>query len=148
MHPVPSARLHCSYLPTIESEDYLLHHPADHRPAPFAAAAGKHGGHADQCGDTMALINVAAPFVGVGSGIVLIKNVARDKTLFAEYWGNGLLMTLITGVATLLLALGVGVLIGHSNASPAKNAPVKFNYYAGGGSSSGGSTSAGTSSGT
>jgi O-antigen/teichoic acid export membrane protein len=47
----------------------------------------------------VALINVASPFVGVGGGFVLIKNVARDKTLFAEYWGNGLLMTLISGAA-------------------------------------------------
>lgn len=45
-----------------------------------------------------ALISLLSPFVGLGSGLVLIKNVARDKTLFAEYWGNGLLMTMISGV--------------------------------------------------
>ena len=51
-----------------------------------------------------ALIGVLSPFVGLGSGFLLIKNVARDKTLFAEYWGNGLLITLFSGVALFVLA--------------------------------------------
>ena len=51
-----------------------------------------------------ALIGVLSPFVGLGSGFVLIKNVARDKTLFAEYWGNGLLVTLLSGVSLFAVA--------------------------------------------
>ena len=46
-----------------------------------------------------ALTNIIAPFVGMGSGNLLIKNVAKNKSLFAEYWGNGLLVTLVSGIA-------------------------------------------------
>jgi O-antigen/teichoic acid export membrane protein len=58
-----------------------------------------------------ALINVASPFVGVGSGIVLIKNVARDKTFFAEYWGNGLFLTVLSGVSLLALLIPLCTLL-------------------------------------
>jgi len=51
-----------------------------------------------------ALIGVLVPFVGLGSGLVLVKNVARDKTHFAEYWGNGLLITLFSGLGLFALA--------------------------------------------
>ena len=44
-----------------------------------------------------ALTGVISPFVGVGCGPLLIKNVARDRRLFSEYWGNGLMMTLVSG---------------------------------------------------
>jgi O-antigen/teichoic acid export membrane protein len=54
-----------------------------------------------------ALIAVISPFVGLGSGILLIKNVARDRRLFSEYWGNGLVMTLLSGGAFTLLTLGL-----------------------------------------
>ncbi len=45
-----------------------------------------------------ALVNIIAPFSGMGSGNLLIKNVTQNKSLFAVYWGNGLLVTLITGM--------------------------------------------------
>src|SRR5579871_1094271 len=45
-----------------------------------------------------ALANLISPFVGLGGGNLLIKNVARNKELFAEYWGNALLMTVGTGL--------------------------------------------------
>jgi hypothetical protein len=48
--------------------------------------------------------------------------------------------TLLAGIATLLLALGVGVLIGHSNSSSPKNGNVRVVVNGGGGS--GGSTGA------
>ncbi|MGO8732878.1 MAG: oligosaccharide flippase family protein [Terriglobia bacterium] len=51
-----------------------------------------------------ALISVLVPFVGLGSGFILIKNVARDKALFAEYWGNGLLITMVSGVGLFVAA--------------------------------------------
>ena len=44
-----------------------------------------------------ALANVISPFVGLGSGNLLVKNVARDRRLFPEYWGNGLMMTVVSG---------------------------------------------------
>jgi O-antigen/teichoic acid export membrane protein len=52
-----------------------------------------------------ALGAVISPFVGLGSGNLLIKNVARDERLFREYWGNGLLMTLLSGLALVFIAV-------------------------------------------
>ena len=54
-----------------------------------------------------ALTAVMSPFVGLGHGILLIKNVSRDRRLFAEYWGNGLMMTLVSGSVLTFLAMGV-----------------------------------------
>jgi len=45
-----------------------------------------------------ALTNLIAPFVGMGSGNLLVKNVARRKSLFPQCWGNGLAITLLSGV--------------------------------------------------
>ena len=47
---------------------------------------------------------IVSPLVGNGTGILMIKNVARDRSLFGEYWGNALLMTLVSGAA---LTVGV-----------------------------------------
>jgi O-antigen/teichoic acid export membrane protein len=54
-----------------------------------------------------AAASIVSPFVGNGSGILMIKNVARDRSLFAEYWGNALLINFVSGVV-----LSVGVAIG------------------------------------
>ena len=54
-----------------------------------------------------ALTGVISPFVGLGCGILLIKNVARDRRLFPEYWGNGLMMTLISGSMLTFLAIAL-----------------------------------------
>src|SRR5690348_9703677 len=62
-----------------------------------------------------ALASVISPFVGMGTGSLLIKNVARDKDLFAEYWGNGLLITLASGLVLLAFVIGVClVVLPHS----------------------------------
>lgn len=58
---------------------------------------------------TVALIAIAAPFAGAGSGNLLIKNVSRDKSLFAVYWGNALFMLVSTGLAL----MGVIVVVAH-----------------------------------
>ncbi len=55
--------------------------------------------------------------------------------------------TLLAGIATLLLALGVGVLIGESGSSTPKPAGIHVVVNGGGGSSSGGATSTPSSSG-
>jgi O-antigen/teichoic acid export membrane protein len=47
---------------------------------------------------------IVSPFVGNGTGILMVKNVARDRSVFAEYWGNALLMTFVSGAA---LTVGV-----------------------------------------
>jgi O-antigen/teichoic acid export membrane protein len=44
-----------------------------------------------------ALAGLISPFADLGSGNLMIKNVARDKAAFPEYWGNGLIVTLIFG---------------------------------------------------
>jgi O-antigen/teichoic acid export membrane protein len=54
-----------------------------------------------------AAASIVSPFVGNGSGILMIKNVARDRSLFAEYWGNALLINVVSGaVLTVGVALG------------------------------------------
>jgi O-antigen/teichoic acid export membrane protein len=45
----------------------------------------------------VALVSIVAPFASLGSGHLLIQNVARNAELFAKYWGNALLMTLLSG---------------------------------------------------
>jgi O-antigen/teichoic acid export membrane protein len=54
-----------------------------------------------------ALISAISPFVGLGSGNLMVKNVARDKTLFQAYWGNGLLMTACTGLLLMGFVIGL-----------------------------------------
>jgi O-antigen/teichoic acid export membrane protein len=54
-----------------------------------------------------ALAAVISPYVGLGCGGLLVKNVARDRRLFSEYWGNGLVMTLVSGSALTFLAMAI-----------------------------------------
>ena len=54
-----------------------------------------------------ALIAIVNPFVSLGTGSLLIKNVARDRALFAEYWGNALLMSLVSGALLLAIVLAI-----------------------------------------
>ena len=54
----------------------------------------------------VALVGIAYPFGALGSGNLLVKNVARDRNLFAAYWGRALAVTGATSsvlLATLLL---------------------------------------------
>src|SRR5580658_4124882 len=50
-----------------------------------------------------AMVAIFSPFVGLGCGNLIIKNVARNVELLDECFGNGLLLTLVTGLA------GVGI---------------------------------------
>ncbi len=62
-----------------------------------------------------ALTGVISPFVGLGCGGLLIKNVSRDRLLFSEYWGNGLLITLVSGsVLTFFAVLFCRLLLPRS----------------------------------
>ncbi|MFE4114874.1 oligosaccharide flippase family protein [Priestia sp. YIM B13448] len=54
---------------------------------------------------TVALVAIISPFSGIGAGNLLIKNVSRDRTLFNIYWGNALLMTLISSILLLMLVM-------------------------------------------
>src|SRR3984957_11479172 len=53
-----------------------------------------------------AMVAIFSPFVGLGCGNLIIKNVARKPEWIDECFGNGLLMTLASGCA------GVGMVIG------------------------------------
>jgi O-antigen/teichoic acid export membrane protein len=50
-----------------------------------------------------ALMAIVSPFVGLGMEILLLKNVAKNRSLFAAYWGNSLVVTLGTGVGFIAL---------------------------------------------
>jgi O-antigen/teichoic acid export membrane protein len=52
-----------------------------------------------------ALVAVMSPFASWGTGQVLIKYVARDRTVLPPYLGNALLVTLVSGSLLALLAL-------------------------------------------
>ena len=51
------------------------------------------------------LIAILAPFASLGGGNLLIKNVSRNKALFAKYWGNALLMIVVSGFGLFALLL-------------------------------------------
>jgi O-antigen/teichoic acid export membrane protein len=46
-----------------------------------------------------ALAAILAPFATLGIGNLLVKNVARDRKVFAEYWGNSLVLSGVSGAA-------------------------------------------------
>jgi O-antigen/teichoic acid export membrane protein len=70
-----------------------------------------------------AFISVAAvatiifPFVGLGSGNILIKNVSRVRELFGEHWGNALSISLGTGVLAILILLASSSFLFPANLS-------------------------------
>jgi O-antigen/teichoic acid export membrane protein len=53
-----------------------------------------------------AMVAIFSPFVGLGCGNLIIKNVSRNRELLDECFGNGMLVTLATGL------LGIGFVIG------------------------------------
>jgi O-antigen/teichoic acid export membrane protein len=55
----------------------------------------------------VALVGIAYPFGALGGGNLLVKNVARDRSLFAAYWGRALVVTAACSSALLVVALGV-----------------------------------------
>jgi len=44
----------------------------------------------------VALVGIAYPFGMLGSGNLLVKNVSRNRAVFAEYWGQALAVTAIS----------------------------------------------------
>ncbi|HUA15099.1 MAG TPA: flippase [Verrucomicrobiae bacterium] len=53
------------------------------------------------------LAAILAPFSTLGIGNLLIKNVSRDRNVFAEYWGNSLILTAASGGALVALMMGI-----------------------------------------
>ena len=58
-----------------------------------------------------ALAGILTPFASMGSGNILIKNVARDHSSFPEYWGRTLLLTCASGVILSILTLSLSIII-------------------------------------
>ncbi len=54
-----------------------------------------------------ALVAILTPFSGLGSGNLLVKNVARSVDSFGRSWGNALFLILLTGTCLLILILSV-----------------------------------------
>src|ERR1035437_7111827 len=57
----------------------------------------------------VALVAIAVPFGPLGSGIILIKNVSRERSLFPIYWGRALVTT---GVGSAIL-FAAAILVSH-----------------------------------
>ena len=55
----------------------------------------------------VAVVGIVYPFASLGSGNLLVKNVARQPSSFAAYWGRALTVTLTFGTALLLLVLAL-----------------------------------------
>jgi O-antigen/teichoic acid export membrane protein len=51
----------------------------------------------------VSLVAIFSPFATLGFGNVLFKNVARDRSLFPQYWGNALLMSIVSGAMQLMV---------------------------------------------
>lgn len=58
-----------------------------------------------------ALVAILAPFASLGSGNILIKHVARDATVFSQYWGNAILMSFASGLVLLVMLLALARVI-------------------------------------
>jgi O-antigen/teichoic acid export membrane protein len=65
-----------------------------------------------------ALVAIVFPFAGLGTEILMLKNVAKDRSLFAVYWGNSLLVTVVTAVVLITLAVMLAPLLLHHSISP------------------------------
>jgi len=53
----------------------------------------------------VALVSIALPFADLGTGNLIIKNVSRNKDLFARYWGRSLAASASSGSVLLVIAL-------------------------------------------
>ncbi len=52
-----------------------------------------------------AWVAVLSPFASFGYGNILIKHVSRDRSLFNLWWGNGLVMTVLSGILLMIGAI-------------------------------------------
>ena len=53
------------------------------------------------------MTGIASPYVGLGSGNLFLKNVRSGKRKESICWGNGLLVTLLTGVPMVMVISGL-----------------------------------------
>ena len=55
----------------------------------------------------VALVGIVYPLGSLGSGNLLVKNVARDRSRFAEYWGRALTVTAAFGTVLIAVVLAI-----------------------------------------
>lgn len=55
----------------------------------------------------VALVGIVYPFGSLGSGNLLVKNVARDRTLFPVYWGRTIAVTATFGSVLIATVLAI-----------------------------------------
>jgi O-antigen/teichoic acid export membrane protein len=61
------------------------------------------------------MVGMVVPFAGMGGPSILLKNASRDRSLLAVYWGNGLLLVLISGLSFSGIILACGpFFLGHN----------------------------------
>ena len=65
-----------------------------------------------------ALVAIVFPFAGLGTEILMLKNVAKDRSLFSVYWGNSLFITVVTAVVLITLVVILSPLLLHHSISP------------------------------
>ena len=56
----------------------------------------------------MVYVTLLSQFGALGSGLILVRQVSRDRSRFREYWGNFLLTLLPVGTLLALFVLGMG----------------------------------------
>jgi len=54
-----------------------------------------------------AMVGIFTPFVGLGSDKLMIKNVARNRALLDEYFGNGVMKVLVTGLVGVVIVISI-----------------------------------------
>lgn len=59
----------------------------------------------------VALVAVLGQFSGMGSDMILLRNVSRDRASFAVTWGSALRVTVVGFIGLLAIALGIGHLL-------------------------------------
>jgi len=77
----------------------------------FLMARGLGPGQYGAFAAVAAAVAIAYPFVGNGSGNLMVKNVARDRRLLPECLGNALSMTLISGLLLSVLVVPVCLVV-------------------------------------
>jgi O-antigen/teichoic acid export membrane protein len=60
---------------------------------------------------TKSLWSMVFPFVGLGMGNVLIQNVTRDRGRFSQYWGDALLVSIVSIGIALVAVFPLAVLL-------------------------------------
>ncbi|OCT11018.1 polysaccharide biosynthesis protein [Paenibacillus pectinilyticus] len=57
----------------------------------------------------VAITSIFSPFASFGTGNILVRNVARDRSSFKESWGNALIITVLSGI----LLVGILLIVAH-----------------------------------